>query len=117
MPSFPSDAGLTQVPRYAALAGAGVGIGAGTGAGCGRNIKKATTPRATTAAATIPRTSGTPEGRLERSFSAGAVGGGNCTATVACTGAVSVAAVGATYRFRASVSNCTSEVQRVWEIS
>src|SRR5579859_5305989 len=99
-------AGFVHVPTSGlggAVAGAGgvttlAGVGdPGCGAGLGpRNMKYATMPSANIAAATMPRTSGTLEGRLERAFAVGAVGGGNCTATVACTGVVSDGAVEAT---------------------
>src|SRR5581483_2382039 len=79
---------LVQVPARGLVtftgAGAGVGPGVGPGTGCGgRNMKYPTMPRARTAAATIPRIRGTLDGRLDFPLSAGAVGGGNCTATVA----------------------------------
>src|SRR3954447_12224555 len=78
-------AGLVQVPASAP-----------EGSGTGRNMTYATMPSATTTAATIPSTRGTLEGRLDCGLPAGAVGGGNWTATVACTGEVSEGAVGAT---------------------
>src|SRR5947209_10357819 len=88
-PFCSSGWGFVHVPtRDELLPRSGTG-----GTGLGRKITKATTPRAITAAATMPRTSAILDGRPERDFSAVAVGGGNCTATVACTGAVSVAAV------------------------
>ena len=103
------------MPRKALLSfAAGFGTGGAAVGGLLRKNRKATTPNANTAATTMPATRGVLDGRVDGCLPAGAVGGGNCTATVSGTPLANTAGV---YHLTITAANSVANASQVFTLT